>query len=275
MNILKPTDDDIRFPVMMRSIALLLLLGLFLAGCGTEAATTTSSSLPSPTTTTSVATSTSTTNAPVTTPPPGSVPPSTTTTTTTTLPGERIDLGPIAGDMLMVIGVAHDDVLNLRRLPGTRHEVIGRIPPDHRELRALGHTRDIGPSFWIEVDFDGVVGWVHMGFIAYEGGADDQTASVVDRLGDRPSAASMSGLGQIVAGLFVSQDVESDVVKVVDDSMGDLGEVVFDVVGLADDSVVGVRLHLFGEPSNGGFTLSKLEVTPLCGRGVTEEGLCI
>jgi enoyl-CoA hydratase len=34
------------------------------------------------------------------------------------LPGEPIDFGPAAGDVLAVIGVSHDDVLNLRSAPG-------------------------------------------------------------------------------------------------------------------------------------------------------------
>ena len=140
---------------------------------------------------------------------------------------------------------------------------------------ALGHTRDIGRSFWIEVDFDGVFGWVHLGFIAYQGLTDDLTSFVVEQMGDRPSAASMTELGRVVAEQFVSEDVESDVVKVIDETVGDLGEVTFDVVGMADDSVRGVRLHVFGEPFEGGFALRTLEVTYLCGRGVTEDGVCV
>lgn len=175
----------------------------------------------------------------------------------------------------MVVGVSFDDVLNLRRLPGTSFEVIARIPPTSGDLLALGHTRDTGTSLWIEVEFDGVIGWVNLRFIAYEGLTDDLTAFVTDQLGEGPSAASMTELGEIVAELFVSEEPESRVIKVVEETVGDLGEVSFDVVGLGDDSVRGVRLHVFGEPFQDGFALRNLEVTYLCGRGVTDEGICV
>lgn len=257
---------------MTRALLLLICCGILIAACGEDAGTTT---------TTVSATSSSTTadsSPPSTTAPaPTTTPPSTvdTTPSTTTLPGEEIEFGPVAGDQVMVIGVSFDDHLNLREAPGTAFDVIARIPSDYLELVALGHTRDIGRSFWIEVDFDGVVGWVHMGFIGFQGVTDDLTAFVVEQMAERPTAGSMTELGQLVAEQFVSEDVESDVVKVIDETVGDLGEVTFDVVGLADDSVRGVRLHLFGEPFEGGFALRTLEVTYLCGRGVTDDGICV
>lgn len=252
----------------------MIICGTLIAACGEDAGTTTTT-VPATTSSTIVDSTTPSTTASV----PSTGPPTTvdtsTTTTTTTLPGQEIDFGPVAGDQLMVIGVSFDDHLNLRKAPGTAHDVIARIPSDYLELVALGHTRDIGRSFWIEVDFDGVFGWVHLGFIAYQGLTDDLTSFVVEQMGDRPSAASMTELGRVVAEQFVSEDVESDVVKVIDETVGDLGEVTFDVVGMADDSVRGVRLHVFGEPFEGGFALRTLEVTYLCGRGVTEDGVCV
>ena len=174
----------------------------------------------------------------------------------------------------MVIGVSHDDVLNLREAPGTSFDVIGEIPPAYRELIAAGNTRDIGSSFWTQVDFEGTLGWVHMGFVGYEGATDDLTAFVVDRLGGRPSAETMSELGAVVSEVFASDDPESDIVKVVEESVGDVGEVSFDVIGLGDDAVRGLRLHLIAEPTDTGFTLRTVEVTNICGRGVASDGLC-
>ena len=60
-------------------------------------------------------------------------------------------------------------------------------------------------------------------------------------------------------------------------SVGDLGEVIYDVVGFADDSVRGLRLHIFGQPLAGGegFSLKSVEATSLCARGLTAEGACI
>lgn len=264
-----------RYREIMRSSAALALI-LLLGACGDVAATTTTSELVSPTTTTAApGISTSTTTGPGTTLRTGPTASTTTVAPGSTLPGEQIDFGPVAGDRLMVVGVSFDDHLNLRQLPGTAFDVIDRIPPTHRDLSALGQTRDIGTSFWIQVDFDGVVGWVHFGFIAYEGLTDDLTAYVVDQLGERPTAGSMTELGQIVAALFSSEEPQSSLVEVVDEMVGDLGEITFDVLGFGDDSVRGVRLHVFGEPFEGGFALRSLEVTYLCGRGVTDEGICV
>jgi hypothetical protein len=64
---------------------------------------------------------------------------------------------------------------------------------------------------------------------------------------------------------------------VIPPTVGDLGEVTFDVVGLLDDAQLGWRLHIFGQPTEGGegFSLKSVEATALCGRGVTEDGLCV
>jgi hypothetical protein len=87
----------------------------------------------------------------------------------------------------------------------------------------------------------------------------------------------MEQLGQIVAASQAStDDPESRITLTVAPTVGDLGEVTFDVVGLADDSVLGVRLHVFGDPSGGaGFVLDTVELTVLCGRGGGGDGLCV
>ncbi len=236
---------------------LVLTLALVGLGCQTSADPTTSTS-------TSITPETTTTSLVTTTPasPTTTAATSTTADTGTTLPGDAIDFGPRAGDRLMVIGVSYDDVLNLRELPG------------YGDLIATGNTRDIDRSFWTQVDFEGTSGWVHMGFVGFEGGTEDLTALVVDRLGDRPVAETMNELGLVVAEVFASDDPQSEVVKVVEESVGDLGEVTFDVIGLGDDAVRGIRLHLFAEPTDSGFTLRTVEVTNICGRGVATEGLC-
>jgi hypothetical protein len=248
---------------------LVATLALVSLGCETSAdpTTSTSTSTTRESTTTSLATTTSAS-------PTTTIAASTTTNTGTTLPGDAIDFGPRAGDQLMVIGVSYDDVLNLRELPGTSFGIVDEIPPDNRDLIAAGNTRDIGQSFWTQVDFEGTSGWVHMGFVGFEGGTEDLTALVVDRLGDRPAAETMNELGLVVAEVFASDDPQSEVVKVVEESVGDLGEVTFDVIGLGDDAVRGLRLHLFAEPTDSGFTLRTVEVTNICGRGVATEGLC-
>lgn len=227
-----------------------------------EATTTSTAGTPSTTTTTTTLAEPTTT----TTTPPGS----------TTLAGEPVDLGPAEGDVLMVIGVRHDDVLNLRAAPGASQPIADEIPPTFTALVALGNTRHLPSSFWTEVDYDGTEGWVHMGYIGYEGDVSDETAAVIDELGGRPVAPTMEALAEEIAEIYVSDDEPgSDIVQVTEVTGGDLTEVTYDVVGLADDSVRGVRIHVFAEEVSGGFSLRTVELTSICGRGVDEDLLCV
>ena len=194
--------------------------------------------------------------------------------TTSTLVGEPIELGPGAGDVLMVIGVRFDDVLNLRAGPGADQTIKDEIPPTFTELVAQGNTRRLPSSFWIEVDNEGETGWVHLGYIGYEGDVTDETATVVDQLGERPVAPTMTALGGLVATVFASDEPKSDIVQVKPVTGGDLSEVTYDVVGLGDDAIRGVRLHIFAEKVQGGFSLRSVEMTLLCGRGV-DDGVCV
>jgi hypothetical protein len=253
------------------------VLGLVVAACGadpgasetsTTVVETTTTTLAAATTTTTTAASTTTTAAAATTTTSGSP-------ATTILRGDPVDLGPPAGAELAVIGVAHDDVLNLRARPGADQPILDEIPPTYDSLVALGESRSL-PSFWTKVDYEGTEGWVNMAYIGYIGVTDDITSQVISEMGGRPEAATMTALGRMVAEALASDDPPSRVVNVVEESVGDLGEVTFDVVGLGDDSVRGLRLHVFGEPSDDGFTLRTVEQTILCdpARGVDDEGIC-
>ncbi len=255
------------------TIALMAAMALLVAACGGDAADTTTTILD--TSTTTAAPSTTTTEPTTTT----TTAPTTTTTapqaTTTTLAGEPIDFGPREGDVVMVIGVRHDDVLNLRAGPGADQPIVGEIPPTFTDLVALGNTRDLDPSFWIEVDYEGTTGWVHMGFIGYQGDTTDETSRLISELGERPVERTMTDLGELVAAQYASEDEQgSDIVQVTPVTTGDLAEVTYDVIGLADDAVRGVRIHVFAEQVDGGFSLRNVELTAICGRGVDEDLLC-
>ncbi len=197
------------------------------------------------------------------------------TTSTTVLAGEEMeDFGPVAGATLAVFGVAHDDVLNVRAAPGTDQEIVARLDPLEDEVTALGRTRRLPRSMWYLVEANGVEGWASSRFLHYMGATDDLTSQVVSMLGEVPSAATMKHLGQKVARAFGDPEY-STVVMSVAPSSGDLGEVTFDVAGLADDSVWGVRLHVFGTPENGSFTLKSVEGTLFCLRGADADGVCV
>lgn len=191
------------------------------------------------------------------------------------LPGEPIDFGPVAGTTLAVIGVAHDDHLNLRAGPGTDQDVLARMAPTEDDIVARGATRTL-PAFWYQVEVDGTIGWASARFLAQLGRVDDITATVVGDTGSRPTAGSMQELGRIVAASQASSEEGGArlVMVVAPSESGDVGEVTWDVVGLADDSVRGLRLHVFGTPTEMGFSLDAVEQTLLCDRGVADDGTC-
>lgn len=191
------------------------------------------------------------------------------------IPGEVVDIGPRTDDVLTVVGIPHGGTVSLTALPGATQQTISTIDPLGDELIALGETRQLDNSLWIKVDNGGTIGWVPLGAVAYLGGTDDVTSRVIANLGETPVGESMEALGLAVAEALASADPPSRMVVVVAETVGDLGEVTYDVIGLGDDSVLGLRLHVFGNPVPGGFSLSAVEQTTLCGRGVTPDGLCV
>lgn len=261
---------------------------LVAAACGddagstdTTAATTTSLA---PTTTTTVApatTTTATTAQPAPTTTTTAAPTTTTSSTTaaptpTTLPGEPIDVPPRRGDIVAVVGVAHDDVLNVRAAPGIDQAIVAKLGPVEDDVLVLGNARSLPNSIWAQVEIDGVTGWANSRFLAYLGDTDDITARLVSDLGETPRAETMLDLGLIVADAVASLDPLSRIVMSVAPTVGDLGEVTYDVIGLGDDSLFGVRLHVFATPDEGGegFVLKAVERTQLCARGIS-GGLCL
>ena len=252
-----------------RTWVAVLALAVVTAACtgGGSATPTTSPS------TTSTTAPTSTTTAATT--PSSSTSATVPTTTTTTLAGEPVDFGPQAGDVLAVIGVRFDDVLNVRAGPGTDQPVVATLAPTSNDAVATGHTRMLPRSFWTEVTVGGTTGWASLSFLGYLGRTDDITADVVDALGGIPTAGTMEDLGMVVADTQASEEPPSDIVVVEAPTVGDLGEITIDVVGLGDDALRGLRLHVFGQPTSDGFSLKTVEVTLLCGRGVTADGLCL
>jgi Ca2+-binding RTX toxin-like protein len=172
-----------------------------------------------------------------------------------------------------VVGVAHDDALNLRAAPGADQEILEGIPPTYDALAAVGQTRQLPGSLWIAVDYEGTEGWVNLTFIGYLGDTTDITHTVTEQLGGTSGAETMLELGLIVAE-GVAGDTSADIVMSVAPTVGDLGEVTFDVTGFEDDSVRGSRLHVFGQPIDEAFLLASVEETVICGRGV-DAGACV
>lgn len=196
----------------------------------------------------------------------------TSSTTESSMLGEPFDGFTENGDVLAVVGVAFDDELNVRAGPGTSESIVATAGPTDDDLVATGEARLLESSIWYEVVVDGETGWANIAFLAFVGGTDDATAEFLDG-GELPEVETMEELGELVIAAFASQDPPSSSVQVIAPSVGDLGEVTYDVVGIGDDAVLGYRLHLFAAPSEGGegFVLKSIERTTLCGRGLSGE----
>lgn len=186
-------------------------------------------------------------------------------------PGAAMDVPFADGARLSVVGVAHDGRLDVLSDPDPAAAVVATLP-------ALGKVVTTGRGWspsWVEVVVEGQTGWAQVGSLAGRAGTDDVTAEVVRRLGERPRARSLPALGRLVAGARSSVDPPSSVVMSVAPSLGDLGEVTFDVVGLGDDSVWAERLHVFAQRLPGGkFSLGSVEATSFCARGAPTGDLC-
>lgn len=253
---------------MRRALLGLLALTLVLAACGDDdAETSTDTTEPvastdgTEETTTTESTTTSTTAAP----------------TPSELPGERIELFPQEGATLAVVGVAADDVLNVRAAPGVDFEVVAELAPLADGATATGHNRQLDDSIWNELTVDGATGWANSAFLAQLGEVGDITTELYPAVADRPTAETMRQLGEQVAQDRAGDEPPAPDVVVVDGpSVGDLGEITVDLVGYPDDAVLGERLHVFAEPDPGGesFTVRTVESTTLCRRGVS-DGLCV
>ena len=259
--------------IVRRTVPLLATIALFGASCGDDSPTDTATTVPDATSTTE----TTGTVADATAPDDGS----TTIAPDADLPGEPFAIAPDAGRTLAVVGVHHDDTLNVRQLPGTDQPVVAELAPVAADFVASGRARALPSSIWWEITTaDGVVGWVSSRFTAQVGPTADLTAQAVAAHGSTPVAETMAELGELTAtALQVDPDALTDIVMSVAPTVGHLGEVTYDLVGLGDDAVAGLRLHVFGQPADSGeeFGLMSVEATDMCDptRGPsTPGGVC-
>ena len=251
----------------------------------------------------------STTGPPTTTEAPAEAPSTTDSAAVTTvpLPGEPSAFGPAEGAALAVVGVDHDDVLNVRDVPAgeiiatldllnpyvglleVREALSGEIlaSPDlwADAIVATGRTRALPTTTWHELRVAGLTGWSSAAYLAQLGATDDVTAHIVEILGGRLQADTMLDLGFIVAETVASDEPPSRVVVSVEPFVFEaVGEITIDVLNIGDDSVLGFRLGVFADAGDdwmsdnpGPFTLRSVQSTVLCytSRGVTEDGLCL
>jgi uncharacterized protein YraI len=265
----------------VRAISLLFLIALVAVSCTpsneTEAA-------PEPTQT-ATSTTAITAISPATTPPATTPAPTTTTrpptTTTTTLPGAPYNgPGPQPGDLVGVVGVAHDDVLNVRGGPGTRYGITGTLAPTGADISVTGEARLLPTSIWYEITTAGEAGWVSGTFIGMFGATDDATLEVYSMLGEPLGDDDLAALGATIANAFLS-DEGGGWIALVEPSEGGsptaVSSITYDVVGLSDDAIRGYRLvvHATQAVDNGPYNLHSVERTSICWRAVDADGLCV
>jgi hypothetical protein len=192
------------------------------------------------------------------------------------LPGERQEIFPYEGAKLAVAGVAADDTLKVRSGPGTDFNVVLELPPTAMNATATGHNRSRNAGFWSEITVEGRTGWANAAFLLQPGDVNDITAALFPTPAQRPTEKTMLELGRAVARIRTGHDPEADIVVVENPTVGDVGEITVDIVGLADDSVGAERLKIFAEAAarNERFTVRSVEATTFCRRGVTPERLC-
>ena len=258
----------------------------------TTQSTTTSTSAPRPSTTTTTVPTPPTTAGPdgttsstqATTTSEGEPSTSTTTeagTTSTTVASEVVDFGPREGDVLAVVGVDHDDVLNVRSGPFHTYDIVATLDPLETDVVAGGETRIAGdpPSFWYYVITPGGAdGWVSAAYVGYIGFGEDATAQVVADAGELPIAETLTDLGVLVANTLVPLSPPPDVVVVAAPQVGDVNSITVDVIGLQDDAQLGVRLEITATEHESGetFVLETVNAVSLCSRGVDPgTGFCV
>ena len=107
---------------------------------------------------------------------------------------------PHAGTELAVVGVAADDVLNVRTGPGVDFEVAYTLGPLEDAVIATGQNRQL-PSgdVWALVRQGGREGWVNAAYLLLPSSTDDVTASNFPSPADLPQASTMEDLARLVA----------------------------------------------------------------------------
>ena len=179
----------LRFGKVRMTQAFLVLLSLLLAACvvaptadvdatvraalaATQTAqpTATSTSTPLPThtqTSTPVPTATLTPEPTATLTPTA---PPTATSTASPIPIDTPVPGTAESEPYAVVGVASDDLLNVRSGPGVDRPVVGTIPFYGMDVRVAGKGQQAGDALWVPVRYQDVAGWVNNNYLARQVG---------------------------------------------------------------------------------------------------------
>ena len=201
-------------------------------------------------------TSTTTTTLSITTSP-------TPTTTTVTLPGNEVPSVFEPGDVLGVIGVESEPSPRLLSFPGQTGEQVFEVNPVEDDFEALGRAWSIDDVAWEWLLVEGHEGYLPRSWLGFIGQPEDVTSQFAPLTSD-----SVVALGEEIAG-------EIEAANTVLVAQPSPLEVVYDVIGLGDDSIAGYRIRVSAREATGGFAPESVQRSPLCTRGLTATGVCL
>lgn len=189
------------------------------------------------------------------------------------LPGQPFDIGPGEGQVMAVVGVRHDDVLNLRSRPDPEAAIVATAAPlaGTPEIRSAGEGRLLDPGAWWKLTVGGQEAWANLRFVAALGTSDDLLAELSGQLGSL-EAATIDDLVAAIADARGSEDPPSRTVEVAPPTPTSR---TFDLLDLGDDAIRGERIAITVDAGDGQVTLVAAERTLICSRGVSDDGLCL
>lgn len=71
-----------------------------------------------------------------------------------------------AASTYKIIGVVADDTLNLRQQPGMTGKVVSKLPANASGITLTGKATAVGKTRWVEIKYQGKVGWVNQRYVA-------------------------------------------------------------------------------------------------------------
>ena len=201
------------------------------------------------------------------------------------LPGDPFDIGPVAGEEMSVVGVAHDDELNFRVAPDPGSEIVTSVTPlrGSELITSKGEGRLLDPGAWWHVEVASEDAWANFAFLGALGPVSLKTDDVLG-LVDADTETEFDSIEDFSEQLRAAQEelnggpeptltfVTSPVPGEETDPEG--GETVIDILGYGDDALRGERFLIQYEWNGSGITVSAIEVNPICQRGVS-GGRCL
>lgn len=191
-----------------------------------------------------------------------------------TVPGEQVETyysreGAVVGVAGLTPDIAPEII---RAQPSLESEEVGQVwRTGSVELagREWNNTTLPDEGYWVEVRQDGVQGWMPGAHLFYFGGVTDVTGEWAHIPPSDDPVRSLAAIGHEVT----HGDMGRWAIVTKPEDTGD-GAFRMDITGVPDDAQAGERLKVTFDENNGEYTISQVERTLLCARGVS-GGLCL